>query len=182
LHRAGVAARVLARIEKDVDERIPHFARRSELVAMMAIAEQAPATTDGGVRHHRDAREQLAHLRGEVGRIAALDHQVQVIFLNRVLHHAHTFATRLRELAQDDRAHELRAEIGRQPHAPHRHVHRMILVMRRTRPMAHESHALDARLAPRRNLPAAAPFRLRIRKQRELPAAHKVSVARPPLM
>jgi hypothetical protein len=81
---AAAAARrvVLAVVEEDVDERVADFARRLQLVAVMAVAKERSVPTRNGIYGERDAREQRAHLARKVRAALAFDHEMQVIVLN----------------------------------------------------------------------------------------------------
>ena len=126
LRLARDGALVFPRVKEDVDERVAHLARRREGMAMVAVAEERAATPGRCIHAHRDTREQLAHLRRQIGRVGAFDHQVQMVVLDRILEHAHVLRLGAGELTEDDAPNPLRAKARRERHAPDGDVHGML--------------------------------------------------------
>jgi hypothetical protein len=76
---------VAPRIEKDVRERVPHFARRAQDVEVEAVREHRSAAREDTVHSSREARSDGLHPRCEVAVARGFHDQMHVIVLDRVV-------------------------------------------------------------------------------------------------
>ncbi len=76
---------VLARILKDVDERVAYISRRLQRSSVVAVREDSAASIPQAIQPLRDANEQTLHTPRERARVLGLDDQVQLVRLDRKL-------------------------------------------------------------------------------------------------
>ena len=138
---------MLPGVEEHVDEGPANLCWRGELMAMMAVTEEAAGPPRDPVHSKGDPREEQLHPACELAGVVGFDDEVQVIVLDRVVEHADAARRRERELVDDRREDALRTEARTALHALHRDVHGMPRVVRRSRDVRHEADTLRPRPA-----------------------------------
>jgi hypothetical protein len=73
------------RIQQDVRESVPHLARRTKCVEVIAVREHATAHGEDSVHGPRESCGERFHSAGEIVRAGRLDERVQVVVLDRIL-------------------------------------------------------------------------------------------------
>jgi len=139
---------VLGPVLKDVKEGGARFPWRSQLMRVIAIAEDATAVAEGAVDCQGHANRQSLHAARKGSLILSLDDEVQVVRLYREVHHAKPGL-----LARADRSFDAFEQQPIPPEArqafarSHRHMDRMPGEMWLAPSMGH-AHSKPARLAP----------------------------------
>ncbi len=103
--RARIDARdrtqVLARVGKNVNQRIAHHARGRESARVIAIAPHGAASAEQAIDRTRDANGEASHAAREGACARCLDDQVNVIGLHGVVHHAEVRTSGLSDRLRD---------------------------------------------------------------------------------
>jgi hypothetical protein len=95
---AVALAPVLARVEKDVGQRVSHLARGLQHMQVVAVGEDWTAAAEGPVDRPGEPGTDRLHPAGEVARIRGLDEKVHVVSLEGIVNDAE--ATAFAALAQ----------------------------------------------------------------------------------
>ena len=93
---------------------------------MMAIAKQLSVSTRDGIYRERDTGEERAHLICKIGLARALDHQMEMIRLNRILDDAHALAPCIGNDSHNRTTDELASEVWPALHSANGDVNRML--------------------------------------------------------
>jgi len=99
---------VVARVQQDVAQRVPHLFRRRQKSEMVPIGQDRPAAPRNPIHGAREPRRDRLHAAPERVAIARLDDQMRVVPLQRVVHEPEPLAgaaTRERPLDLMDDGH-----------------------------------------------------------------------------
>jgi len=157
---------VTSRVQQDVRNRVAHLARRTENVQMKTIGQHPAAQAKHASDRVRDTCSDRFHAGGEIAAARRFDDQMNVVALQRVVHHAEPRAVPNDAQASFELAYEAnRAE--RRDAAPQ--LQRDVTGVSRGERLATSVRIerMRAALAPR-PVASAAPGRRRAEDQREL--------------
>jgi hypothetical protein len=113
--RAGVdenAAPMLGPVADDVNDCIPHFARRLEGMSMVTIRPDAAAGTEELVQAFRNANGEALHALSEASPIVRLDEQMDVVGLDAEVKDADELLLRGADPRKNAAKHRFRAKAG----------------------------------------------------------------------
>ena len=140
---------MLASVAQDIHERVPDLAWRPEIMAMVAVAPDAPAADQEAIQGARGPNAETPHARRERPCVMGLDDQVEMVPLHRKVHDAKVGTLRGPDGARDG-VEETRCAEGRKIRArPQRDVNGVAIEVPRA------GAVQDTR--PRPGLPAGAP-------------------------
>ncbi len=97
---------VTSRVQQHVRNRVAHLARRAKDVQMEAIRQNAASQPEHACSRVRDARPDRLHARGEVAAGRCFNDEMNVVTLQRVVHHAEPSAVPNGAQAPFELAHE----------------------------------------------------------------------------
>jgi hypothetical protein len=138
---------VLLVIHEHVDQTRTDLTRRPQLTRVKAITPDAAAAPDDAIECTRESHGEPLHPAREGEAIRRLDHEMNVVCLQAVLHHAIPMPRRFAEAPLHLRHDSLVANGGQEARAPERDMQGIATRVRRTR------NVTDAPVAPRLRLP-----------------------------
>ena len=100
-------------VAQDVDQRVPHFARRPQDTRVIAIPPHSAAAPENAVDGLRDTDGETPNTALERRRPLRLHHQVQMVPLNAELEHPESLRARSPQ-GDLDRCEEVLVSMGRQ--------------------------------------------------------------------
>src|SRR5579859_2225689 len=157
---------VLAPVHDDVDDRVSHFPRRSNVARVVPISPESPPSADQPVDTPGHAHRKSTDAACNGNLVVRLDEQVNVVVLHGEVNHAKPCPRRAPDRSPNFEEHDLLPQARRPPARAKRHVCRMPPLVIRPRPMRHPLSPIHPR--PTSPLPPPAP--IAIQWQRELHA------------
>jgi hypothetical protein len=126
---------MLLEVHEDVRDPASRFRRGAQLMNVIAVVPNSPASDGGVVDCASGSRRETAEALIESARVVRLDDEVDVIVLDREVSHAEPQEHRRRDRSSEWAEHALGAERGNLRVSSHRHVERTARVVPTARPM-----------------------------------------------